>query len=127
LLKTLSVEANYTWLHRDLVDPGNAAFRPTDVPTHKAFVYADWTALPRLHLIPSADVASSRWTVTSTAPITYYRTGAYVNTALKAEYELRKGISVSVSARNLFDTNYSLVDGFPEAGRSYQLAIKAAY
>jgi len=127
VFKTLEVGANYTWLHRDLVDPGNAAFRPTDVPTHKAFVYADWTALPRLHLIPSADIASNRWTVTSAAPITYYRTGAYVNAALKAEYELSKGVSVSASARNLFDANYRLVDGFPEAGRSYQLAIKAAY
>lgn len=127
VLKTLSVGANYTWLHRDLVDPGNAAFRPTDVPTHKAFVYADWTALPRLHLIPSADIASSRWTVTSAAPIIYYRTGAYVNAALKAEYTLRKGVSISASARNLFDDKYQLVDGFPEAGRSYQLALKAAY
>lgn len=127
LLATLSVGANYTWLHRDLIDPGNAAFRPTDVPTHKAFVYADWNALPRLHLIPSADIASSRWTVTSAAPITYYRTGAYVNAALKADYEVRKGVSVSASVRNLFDDQYQLVDGFPEAGRSYQLALKAAY
>jgi iron complex outermembrane receptor protein len=50
-----------------------------------------------------------------------------VNAARKAEYELRKGISVSLSARNLFDDKYQLVDGFPEAGRSYQLAIKTAY
>jgi hypothetical protein len=25
------------------------------------------------------------------------------------------------------DDKYQLVDGFPEAGRSYQLALKAAY
>ncbi|HZU64995.1 MAG TPA: TonB-dependent receptor [Novosphingobium sp.] len=127
LARGLSLGANYTWLHRDLVDPGNAAFHPTDVPTHKAFVYADWAVLRRLHLIPSADIASSRWTVTSATPITYYRTGAYVNAALKAEYDLRKGISLSASVRNLLDENYQLVDGFPEAGRSYQLAIRAAY
>lgn len=45
----------------------------------------------------------------------------------KAEYTLRKGVSISASARNLFDDKYQLVDGFPEAGRSYQLALKAAY
>jgi iron complex outermembrane receptor protein len=118
---------NYTWTHRNLVDPGNAAFRPTDVPTHKAFVYADWTVLPRLHLVPSADIASSRWTVTDVAPIVYYRTGAYVNGAIKAEYQLRHGTSISASVRNLFDQNYQLVDGYPEAGRSYQLSLKASY
>jgi iron complex outermembrane receptor protein len=32
VLKTLSVGANYTWLHRDLVDPGNAAFAPPMCP-----------------------------------------------------------------------------------------------
>lgn len=51
----------------------------------------------------------------------------YVNAALKAEYELRRGISISASARNLFDDKYQLADGFPEAGRGYQLALKAAY
>lgn len=127
LAPTLSVGGNYTWTHRRLSDPGNAAYRPTDVPTHKAFVYADWTVLPRLHLVPSADIASSRWTVTDIAPIVYYRTGAYVNAALKAEYELRRGTSISASVRNAFDRNYQLVDGYPEAGRSYQLSLKASY
>jgi len=127
VLPSLALGGNYTWVHRDLVDPGNAAFRPTDVPTHKAFVYADWTPAARFHLIPSADIASSRWTVTSAAPIRYYRTGAYVNAAIKAEVELRQGISISASARNLLDANYQLVDGFPEAGRSYQLSFKASY
>lgn len=127
LARTFTLGGNYTWTHRTLVDPGNAAFRPTDVPTHKAFVYADWTVLPRLHLVPSADIASSRWTVTDVAPIVYYRTGAYVNGAIKAEYELRHGTSISASVRNLFDQNYQLVDGYPEAGRSYQLSLKASY
>ncbi|WP_068082579.1 TonB-dependent receptor plug domain-containing protein [Novosphingobium rosa] len=132
LAPSFTLGGNYTYTHRRLVDPGNAAFRPTDVPTHKAFVYADWTVLPRLHLVPSADIASSRWTVTDVAPITYYRTGAYVNGALKAEYQLRRdangrGTSISASVRNLFDQNYQLVDGYPEAGRSYQLSLKASY
>ncbi|NKJ02730.1 TonB-dependent receptor [Novosphingobium sp. SG707] len=127
VLPSLALGGNYTWVHRDLVDPGNAVFRPTDVPSHKAFAYADWTPISRFHLIPSADIASSRWTVTSAAPIRYYRTGAYVNAAIKAEVELRKGISIAASARNLFDANYQLVDGFPEAGRSYQLSLRASY
>jgi iron complex outermembrane receptor protein len=123
----LALGANYTWTHRKLVDPGNAAFRPTDVPTHKAFVYANWTPVPRFHLIPSADIASDRWTVTDVAPITYYRTGAYVNAAVRAEYDLLKTVKASVGVRNLFDANYQLVDGFLEPGRSFFLSLKAAY
>lgn len=97
------------------------------MPSYGVSVYADWTALPRLHLIPSADIASSRWTVTSAALITYYRTRAYVNAAIKAEYALKGGTSISASVRKLLDEKYHLVDGFPEAGRSYQLAFLAAY
>jgi iron complex outermembrane receptor protein len=50
-----------------------------------------------------------------------------VNGAIKAEYQLRHGTSISASVRNLFDQNYQLVDGYPEAGRSYQLSLKASY
>ena len=124
---TLSLGGNYTYTHRKLVDPSNAAFRPTDVPTHKAFVYADWHPIPKLHVVPSADIASDRWTVTDIAPIVYYRTGAYVNAALRLDYEVIPGVDLSVGSRNLFDDNYQLVDGYPEAGRSFFASIRARY
>jgi iron complex outermembrane receptor protein len=83
---TLSLGANYTYTHRKLNDPSNAAFRPLDVPTHKAFLYADWAPVARLHVIPSLDIASDRWTVTDIAPIVYYRTGNYANAGLRIDY-----------------------------------------
>jgi iron complex outermembrane receptor protein len=122
-----SIGGNYTYTHRKLIDPSNAAFRPTDVPTHKAFVYADWHPIPKLHILPSADVASDRWTVTDIAPIVYYRTGAYVNAALRVEYEVLPGVDLSIGSRNLFDDNYQLVDGYPEPGRSFFASIRARY
>ena len=124
---TLSLGANYTYTHRDLTDPSNAAFRPTDVPTHKAFVYADWSPLPRLHILPSADVASDRWTVTDAAPIVYFRTGSYVNASLRMDYELTRGIELGVGLRNLFDDNFQLVSGFPEQGRSFFANVRARF
>lgn len=116
---SLTVGGNYTYTHRKLADPSNAAFRPTDVPTHKAFLYADWVPVQHVHVTPSVDIASNRWTVTDIAPIIYYRTGSYANAALKLSYELRNGIEIGVGVRNLFDSNYRLVDGYPEQGRSY--------
>jgi iron complex outermembrane receptor protein len=123
---TLSLGANYTYLHRKLKDPSNAAFRPADVPTHKAFLYADWSPVERLHVIPSLDVASDRWTVTSAAPIVYYRTGSYANAGLRIDYRLPAGIDLGVGARNLFDDN-RLVDGYPEQGRSFFVSLRAKY
>jgi iron complex outermembrane receptor protein len=124
---TLNVGANYTYLHRTLRDPSNPAFRPLDVPKHKAFIYADWAPIERVHVIPSLDIASNRWTVTDKAPITYYRTGAYANAGLRIDYRLIQNVDVGIGARNLFDDNYQLVDGFPEQGRSFFLSLRARY
>ena len=122
----LSLGANYTFTHRDLHDPNNAAFRPSDVPTHKGFIYVDWSPISRLHILPSIDLASDRWTV-NTAGTLYYRTGSYANGAIRADFELANGVTIGAGVRNLFDQNYQLVDGFPEPGRSYFASIRAKY
>ena len=123
----LAIGGNYTYTHRDLHDPSNAAFRPTDVPTHKAFLYADVAPIERLHIVPSLEIASKRWTVTDIAPITYYRTGSYANAGLRVDLTIIGNITVGVGARNLFDANYVLVDGFPEPGRSFFASVRAKY
>ncbi|WP_067733189.1 TonB-dependent receptor plug domain-containing protein [Novosphingobium naphthalenivorans] len=123
---TFSLGGNYTYTHRDLKDPTNSAFEPTGVPTHKAFVWADWAPLDGLHILPNADIASDRWTV-NTAGTLYYRTGGYVLANLTMNYELREGIEVGAGARNLFDKYYVLTDGFPEPGRSFFLSLAVKY
>ncbi len=85
LSSSLSVGANYTYVHQDLTDPTNAAFHPTDVPTSKGFVYLNWKPVQRLEILPSLDLASNRWTVNSAGTL-YYRTGAYANGALRIDY-----------------------------------------
>lgn len=124
--RSLNVGANYTYTHRELDDPSNAAFRPTGVPTHKAFAWADWSPVERLHIIPNVDIASDRWTV-NTAGTRYYRTGSYVLANLRIDYEVLDNVDVGVGARNLFDDNYTLTDGFPEPGRSLFASIRARY
>lgn len=123
---SLSMGANYTYTHRELVDPSNAAFRPTGVPAHKAFLYVDWSPLERLHVVPNVDIASDRWTV-NTAGTAYYRTGSYALVNLRIDYELLNGVEVGVGARNLLDDNYTLADGFPEQGRSFFVSLRAQY
>jgi iron complex outermembrane receptor protein len=125
--RTLTLGGNYTYTHRKLTDPSNLAFRPTDVPTHKAFLYADWQPIARVHVLPSVDIASDRWTVTDIAPIVYYRTGSYANAALRVSYDITRTIEIGAGVRNLFDDNYRLVDGYPEQGRSFTLTLRARY
>lgn len=122
----LGLGGNYTWTHRGLNDPTNSAFEPTGVPTHKAFVWADWKPVEGLHVLPSADIASSRWTV-NTAGTLYYRTGRYVLANMTMNYELRQGVEIGAGARNLFDKYYVLTDGFPEPGRSFFLSCRFKY
>ena len=124
--RALSLGTNYTYTHRDLDDPTNVAFQPTGVPTHKAFAYADWSPVTRLHVVPNVDIASDRW-VTKTAGTRYFRTGSYVQANLRVDFEVIDGVTIGVGGRNLFDDNYQLADGFPEPGRSFFASVRARY
>ncbi len=124
--RTLALGGNYSWTHRDLDDPSNAAFRPTAVPTHKAFVYAEWSPTSRLHIIPNVDIASNRWIV-NTAGTRYYRSGSYVQANLRVDFDILDSVTLGVGARNLFDDYYVLADGFPEQGRSLFASLRARY
>ncbi|MFA7604265.1 MAG: TonB-dependent receptor [Novosphingobium sp.] len=123
--EALRFGANYTYTHRKLRDPSNAAFHPTGVPKHKAFVYADWTPLRSFHILPSVEVASDRWTVT-TSGATYYRTGSYVQADLRFDWDATENITLGAGVRNAFDESYTLTDGFPEAGRRFFLSAQSA-
>jgi len=138
LAPTLLIGANYSYIHRDfdirqrtgVILP--LAFELTDVPGHKGFAYADWSPTPRLHVVPSVEAASNRTTLASTTPTPpgvpfYYRTGSYVQGSVRVDYEVTDGIQIGVGARNLFDDNYRLVDGFPEPGRSFFASVRARY
>ena len=123
---TLSAGANYTYVHRDLKDPGDEAFQPTGVPTHKAFLFAEWQPVGALHILPSVEIASDRWTVTTDGSL-YYRTGSYVRADLRVDYDVLENVTLGIGARNLFDDSYQLTDGFPEPGRRYFLSARTRF
>ncbi len=130
LSPSLTAGGNYTWLHRDFTDPTNPAFRPLGVPEQKLFAYLDWRALDRLSLTPSVEVTSDRWTVTSSSLITpprYYTTGQYLLLGLGAQVLVTPKIDLLLSARNLLDQQYQLVDGFPEEGRNFRADLRIKF
>lgn len=108
-------------------DTTNPRFEPQGVPDIKLFAYLNWDILSNLTLTPSLEVASNRWTVTSSSAITpprFYETGKYSLLNLALDWTVSDNISVLLAAKNLTDENYTLVDGFPEEGRNVSLSLK---
>ena len=119
---TLTVGANYTWVHRDLKDPTNPDFEATGVPDSKGFIYADWHPLRGLRVLPNLELASNRWTA-NTAGTLYFRTGSYIQANMTVDYDLTDEISIGAGVKNAFDELYVLTDGFPEPGRRFFLTL----
>jgi iron complex outermembrane receptor protein len=131
LARGLDAGFNYTLTKRDLDYAANPAFEPTGVPTHKGFVYVDWSPVDALHFVPSLDIASDRWTLftatPASAPQQYYRSGSYVNAGMRIDFDVTENLTIGVGGRNLFDDLYTLTDGFPEPGRSLFASVRAKY
>lgn len=135
ITKTLRVGGNYTYLERDLyfTIPGAEA---EGTPRHKGFIYLAWAVNERLNITPSAELASNRYslitgpdsTLLGPHPHPNYRDGgAYALANIDAEYKFGPNVTGSIGAKNLFDENYELVDGFPEAGRTLYAKLRAKF
>ncbi|MCC6838660.1 MAG: TonB-dependent receptor [Flavobacteriales bacterium] len=117
LRKNLSATANYTYIERrNLEDP---VLRFTDVPDTKVIGTLTYKPVERLRLIASAEHNSSRYS-------TSYGTKADAFTLLNAfiSGKVWKYASVDLGVNNLFDTNYCLVEGYPEEGRNFILTLR---
>lgn len=119
----LRAGANYGWVHRKLDDPSLPAFHATGVPEHSGFVWAEWSPIEALRILPSLDVASKRWTV-NTAGTRYYKIGSYALANLRVDFDVTDWATLGVGGRNLFDENYATVDGYPEGGRTLFVSLR---
>jgi iron complex outermembrane receptor protein len=126
VMDRLTLGGNYSYTERDLTDPSNAAFRPTGVPTHIAFLYAEWTPLTAIAIVPSLNIASDRWLV-NTQGTSWFRNGGYALANLRVNFTLRRGLEAAIGVQNLFDLNYQLASGFPEPGRSFFVTLRAGF
>jgi len=74
----------------------------------------DYSFLKRANILASLEHNSDRY---STSYGTQAKSYTLVNA--KASVKLYKSISAEAGMNNIFDVNYTLVEGFPEAGRNF--------
>lgn len=110
--KWLRWSASYTRLDRS--NKTNAAIRLVDTPEHRVLASLDVRPLSWLSLSPTYEYATDRYSTS------YGITAAgYAVAHVHARAELPQGFAVSLGVTNLFDRNYALREGFPEAGREF--------
>ena len=112
VVKGIKLGSNYTFIKRK--NKTNPAILFTNVPEHKVFTYADFTFLKRANVLASFEHNSSRY---STSYGTQAKAYTLVN--VKGAVKIYKFISAEAGLNNVLDVNYSLVEGFPEAGRNF--------
>ncbi len=108
-------------------DPTNGNYEPQGVPRVKGFFCANLNLSPTFTVTPNIEVASERWTVTSSSGITpprFYKTGDYALLNVGVDWAISDNVSLLATAKNLGDNDYTLVDGFPEEGRNFSLSLR---
>jgi iron complex outermembrane receptor protein len=124
----LRAGANYSYLSRKIEDPLQPNLRPVGAPNHLGFAYLVWLPVPALSVQPSVELAGKRWTdQNGSAGLGYSRIGDYVLTNLQLGWQARDNVDAVVGARNLFDRNFELANGFPEPGRSLFAKLRVTF
>lgn len=104
--------ASYTRLQRE--NKTAPAIRLTDTPQHRVLASADLHPLAWLSVLPSFEYATDRYSTSYgiIAP-------SYAITSVHVRARLPQGFTLSAGVTNLFDRNYVLREGYPEAGREF--------
>jgi len=126
LTDSVLLGGNVSFIRRNIHNPASTVYQPTGVPGVTGFLYATWSATEQLSFTPSLELADNRWTA-NTAGTYYYKLGAYQLVNFEAQYKFNPQFTLSLGAKNLLDQNYQLVDGFPEAGRSFYANARVTF
>lgn len=128
VMSTLEVGGNYSWIDADITPPpGTVTLYPyLATPKNKGFLYAKWNPTDKWNIVPSYEVADSRWSsqLNGIPGPRYVKTGSYDLLNLKVDYRVVRDWVVSFAANNLLDKNYELSAGYPSHGRNFLLSSR---
>lgn len=112
IVKGLNAGANYSYIRRK--NESNPDLYFTNVPDHKTFAFIDYSFLKRANILLSVENNSKRYSTSYGTPVSGYNLAN-----AKGSVQIFKYLGLEAGVNNIFDKNYSLVEGFPEAGRNY--------
>lgn len=117
ILDNLSFNINYTYIERKNITDPNIHF--TDVPNTKVMGTLEYQPIKFLRLIANTEFDSSRYS-------TSYGTKVPDYTLLNfyASGKILKNFSLDAGINNIFDKNYSLIEGYPEEGRNFFVTLR---
>ncbi len=117
IMQNLSFNVNYTYIERNnLTDP---TIHFTDVPNTKVMGTLEYQPIKMLKLIANSEFNSSR---ISTSYGT--RVPDYTLLNLYGSSKIAKNFSIDAGVNNIFDKNYSLVEGYSEEGRNFFVTLR---
>src|SRR5215471_15338118 len=129
VIDTVQIGVRYTYINRNITaqnplnPPVPSTFHLTGVPYSDLFAYITWNITPRLSFTPNLQLASDRWTNT-TSGSSYYKTGSFTLWNFEADFAVTDNIDFQVGGRNLLDSNYQIVGGFPSEGRNFFVNLR---
>ena len=116
----LRAGVNYTYIRRNNLSNPSILF--TDVPRDKLFGFVQYEAIDRFYLQLNGEYDSKRYSTSYGAA-----TGAFAVFNATASWHVWKYFSLEGGVNNIFDRNYSLVEGYPEAGRNFFVNLRYRY
>jgi iron complex outermembrane receptor protein len=117
-LSSLQSGLQYTLIKR--VNLSHPEIKFTDVPMHKLLVFLRYTLFSRLFLNLNGIYNSPR--ISSSSGM--YQTRAFFTMDFISSFDISRSISLEASVSNLFDADYSYVEGYPAPGRQYFLGLR---
>ncbi|HEX8018250.1 MAG TPA: TonB-dependent receptor, partial [Flavobacterium sp.] len=117
ILESLSFNANYTYIERKNITSPNIHF--TDVPNTKVIGTLEYSPINILKLIANSEFNSSRYSTSYGTDVPDYTILNFYTSG-----KILKNFSLDAGINNLFDKNYSLVEGYPEEGRNFFVTLR---
>jgi iron complex outermembrane receptor protein len=122
-VRSIQGRFGYSFLHRANVNGTKVPLLNT--PNHKVFGSVIYSRVPRVRFIGSLNHESSR-TSQDDAGLLLSLNG-YTTISAKASLTVAPGLDLELTASNLYDRNYQLCPGFPDAGRVVAVNIRCRY
>jgi iron complex outermembrane receptor protein len=129
---TMMVGGNASYIHNQLTNPTDPTIQQTGIPTVKGMLYASYSPVESVTLTPSLQYADDCWSqktevIGGKSVTSYVKTGSHLLANFAAEYRMRENLTWSGGVKNIFDQDYTLAWGYPEAGRTFYAGMKMTF